>query len=96
MNKEAVYTRDVVAAHLRGTQHAQAGPGEQAVLRMGATLRRIPVVVLTTSDTERDIARSYDLHANCYITNPVNMDQFIEIIKRIEGFGLTVVKLPKE
>ena len=57
-------------------------------------LRRIPVVVLTTSQAEEDIIRSYDLHANCFITKPVDMDQFIEVIRLIEGFWFSVVKLP--
>ena len=57
-------------------------------------LRRIPVVVLTTSDAEIDIVRSYTLGANCYITKPVNLDGFIKVVKTIEGFWLTVVRLP--
>lgn len=57
-------------------------------------LRRIPVVVLTTSEAEQDILRSYDLHANCYITKPVDLDQFITVVRSIEDFWLTIVKLP--
>jgi chemotaxis family two-component system response regulator Rcp1 len=59
-------------------------------------LRRIPVVILTTSKAEEDILKSYDLHANCYITKPVDLDQFMIVIKSIEDFWLTVVKLPRE
>lgn len=59
-------------------------------------LRRIPVVVLTTSQAEQDIARSYDLHANCYISKPVDLDQFMEVIRSVEGFWLKIVKLPTE
>ena len=55
---------------------------------------RIPVVVLTTSAAEKDILQAYGLHANCYITKPVEFDQFMEIVKSIEDFWLTVVKLP--
>lgn len=58
-------------------------------------LRLIPVVVLTTSQAEQDILRAYDLHANCYITKPVDLDQFIEIVNTIEDFWLTIVKLPR-
>ncbi len=58
-------------------------------------LRRIPVVVMTTSSDEQDILKSYDLHANCYITKPLGLDQFLEVVKAIEGFWLTMVKLPK-
>ena len=57
-------------------------------------LRRIPVVVLTSSMEERDIIRTYDLHANCYITKPINLDQFSDVVQAIENFWFTVVKLP--
>ncbi|MBN1310670.1 MAG: response regulator [Anaerolineae bacterium] len=57
-------------------------------------LKRIPVVVLTTSEAERDILHTYDLHANCYITKPVDLEQFIRIFQQIESFWLTIVKLP--
>ncbi len=57
-------------------------------------LKRIPVVVLTTSKAEEDIVKSYDLHANSYITKPVDFDQFIKVIKSIEDFWLEVVRLP--
>ncbi|MDY6959217.1 MAG: response regulator [Halobacteriota archaeon] len=63
-------------------------------IKADENLRRIPVVILTTSKAEEDIIRSYDLHANCFITKPVDMDQFIEVIKFIEGFWFSVVKLP--
>lgn len=65
-----------------------------AELKADPGLRRIPVVVLTTSKAEEDIARTYDLHANCYVTKPVGFDQFIDVVRTIEGFWLTVVKLP--
>jgi CheY-like chemotaxis protein len=57
-------------------------------------LRRIPVVVLTTSSAEQDILQTYDLHANCYITKPVNLDQFSAVVRAIEEFWFTIVKLP--
>ncbi len=57
-------------------------------------LRRIPVVILTTSDAETDIIKSYTLGANCYITKPITLDGFIQVVQTIEGFWLTVVKLP--
>lgn len=57
-------------------------------------LRRIPVVVLTTSSAEEDIARSYDLHVNCYITKPVDIERFIEVVKAIDEFWFTIVRLP--
>lgn len=57
-------------------------------------LAHIPVVVLTTSEAENDIVRSYELHANCYITKPVGLEQFISIVREIESFWLAVVTLP--
>ena len=57
-------------------------------------LKQIPVAVLTTSKAEEDILRSYKLHANCYVTKPVGFDQFMEVIKTLENFWLTIVKLP--
>ena len=57
-------------------------------------LRRIPVVVLTTSSAEQDILQTNDLHANCYITKPVNLDQFSAVVRAIEEFWFTIVKLP--
>jgi CheY-like chemotaxis protein len=57
-------------------------------------LRRIPVVVLTTSDAEEDVLRSYDLHANAYVTKPVDFDQFVEVVRQIDEFYISVVKLP--
>ena len=57
-------------------------------------LRTIPVVVLTTSEAEEDILRSYDLHANAYVTKPVDFDRFIEVVRQIDDFFVSVVKLP--
>ena len=57
-------------------------------------LKRIPVVVLTTSKAEQDILQSYDLHANCYIPKPVDLHEFVRAVKSIEDFWLTIVKLP--
>ena len=56
----------------------------------------IPVVVLTISKSEEDIMKSYNLHANCYISKPVGLDQFIEVVKSVEDFWLTIVKLPPD
>jgi CheY-like chemotaxis protein len=57
-------------------------------------LRRIPVVVLTTSEAEEDVLRSYDLHANAYVTKPVDFDRFVEVIRQIDNFFISVVRLP--
>ena len=65
-------------------------------IKADSRFRRIPVVILTTSKAEEDILRTYDLHANCYITKPVDIDQFIQVVKKIEDFWFTIVKLPSE
>ena len=65
-----------------------------AEIKQDPLLRRIPVVVMTSSDDEKDILAAYDLHVNCYITKPVDLDQFIKVVKSIEHFWLCVVKLP--
>jgi chemotaxis family two-component system response regulator Rcp1 len=65
-------------------------------IKQDPDLRIIPVVVLTTSRSEQDVLRSYELHANCYITKPVDFTQFMHVVKSIEHFWLTVVTLPKE
>jgi two-component system, chemotaxis family, response regulator Rcp1 len=65
-----------------------------AEIRADPNLRRIPVVVLTTSAAERDVLQAYDLHANCYVTKPVDLDQFVNIVQSIEDFWLTIVRLP--
>jgi two-component system, chemotaxis family, response regulator Rcp1 len=67
-----------------------------AELQKDSKLRRIPVIVLTTSEGEEDILCAYDMNANCYITKPVDWKQFIRVVELIEDFWLTVVRLPKE
>jgi two-component system, chemotaxis family, response regulator Rcp1 len=67
-----------------------------AEIKADASLRAIPVVILTTSRAEQDVLRSYELHANCYITKPVDLDQFITVVKSIESFWLTIVTLPRQ
>ena len=67
-----------------------------AEIKVDDNLKRIPVVVLTTSKAEEDILKSYNLQANCYITKPVDLDEFIKVIKSIKDFWLTIVKLPPE
>ncbi len=65
-----------------------------AELKQDPHLKKIPVVVLTTSKAERDILSAYLNHANCYITKPVDLEQFVDVVKSIENFWLTIVKLP--
>jgi CheY-like chemotaxis protein len=63
-------------------------------LKSDPELRLIPVVILTTSQAEEDIVRSYSLHANAYVTKPVDFDRFMDVIRQIDNFFITVVKLP--
>ena len=65
-----------------------------AEIKADPALRRIPVIVLTTSDAEQDVLRSYNLHANCYVTKPVVLEKFLAIVRSLEDFWLTIVRLP--
>lgn len=65
-----------------------------AQIKEDPNLRTIPVVILTTSKAEEDILKTYNLHANCYITKPVDLDQFVTVVRYIEDFWLAIVKLP--
>lgn len=65
-----------------------------AVIKRDDRLKHIPVVVLTTSKAEEDVLRSYELHANCYVTKPVDLEKFIVVVQSIDRFWLTVVTLP--
>jgi chemotaxis family two-component system response regulator Rcp1 len=64
-------------------------------MKLDPALRLIPVVVLTTSDSEVDVQRSYDLHANAYITKPLDMEQFVRVVKGIDEFWFGIVRLPR-
>jgi CheY-like chemotaxis protein len=66
-----------------------------AEIKQDAELRRIPVIIMTGSKREEDVLRAYNNHANCYVTKPINVDQFLGVIRKIEDFWLTVVKLPR-
>ena len=65
-----------------------------AEVKQDPDLRRIPVVIMTSSDDEKDILAAYNLYVNCYVTKPVDLDQFIGVVKSIEQFWFTIVKLP--
>lgn len=65
-----------------------------AEIKSDDNLKRIPIVVLTTSQAEEDIMKSYNLHANCYISKPIDLNQFMKVVRSIEDFWLTIVKLP--
>jgi two-component system, chemotaxis family, response regulator Rcp1 len=65
-----------------------------ADIKAHRNLRRIPVVILTTSNAEEDVLKSYDLHANCYITKPIDLKQFVKVVHSIEDFWFSIVVLP--
>ena len=67
-----------------------------ANIKADEDLRRTPVVILTTSEAEQDIVKSYNLYANCYISKPVDLERFMKVVKSVEEFWLTIVKLPCE
>lgn len=96
LNKESPYkdapTPDIILLDLNLPQ--KDGREVLEEIKIDENLKRIPVVILTTSKAEEDIIKSYDLHANSYITKPVDFDRFIRVIKSIEDFWLEVVCLP--
>jgi CheY-like chemotaxis protein len=65
-----------------------------AAVKADPGLRTIPIVVLTTSQAEEDVLRSYELHANAYVTKPVDFERFIEVVRQIDDFFVSVVRLP--
>lgn len=73
----------------------KSGQEVLAEIKQDESLKSIPVVILTTSSADQDIAKSYACHANCYITKPVEMDGFIKAVKCVEDFWFTVVRLPQ-
>ena len=66
-----------------------------SIIKADPELKRIPVIMLTTSSSEKDILASYDNYANCYITKPVDLDRFMDVVRTIEDFWISIVKLPK-
>ena len=65
-----------------------------AQIKNDKALKQIPVVIVTSSKAEEDVAKSYNLHANCYVTKPIDLDQFIKMVRSIEDFWFTIVRLP--
>ena len=66
-----------------------------SIIKSDPDLKRIPVIMLTTSSSEKDILASYDNYANCYITKPVDLERFMDVVRTIEDFWISIVKLPK-
>jgi len=96
LRKEGQYTAvprpDVVLLDLNLPK--KDGREVLAEIKTDDNLKRIPVVILTVSKAEEDILKTYNLHANCYITKPLDLDQFLSVLKSIEDFWLTIVTLP--
>jgi two-component system, chemotaxis family, response regulator Rcp1 len=96
LRRQAPYTKavrpDLVLLDLNLPK--KTGQEVLADIKADPDLKRIPVVILTVSQAEQDILKTYNLHANCYITKPVDLEQFLGVVKAIEGFWLTVVMLP--
>ncbi len=67
-----------------------------AEIKEDPELKRIPVVILTTSKAEQDVLETYNLHANCYISKPIGLEQFVKVVRSIENFWLAIVKLPPD
>jgi CheY-like chemotaxis protein len=67
-----------------------------AEIKADSQLKRIPVIILTTSAAERDVLKTYELNGNCYVTKPIDVEQFMSVVKIIEAFWLAVVQLPSE
>ena len=67
-----------------------------AEIKSDPDLQRIPVVVLTTSKSEQEVLKAYNLHANCFVTKPIDLDQFMHVVKSIEDFWLSIVRLPSK
>jgi two-component system, chemotaxis family, response regulator Rcp1 len=88
-----VFTPDIILLDLNLPK--KDGREVLSQIKEDPILKLIPVIVLTTSDAEQDIMNMYAHHANCYITKPVDFNQFINVIRSIENFWLTIVKLPK-
>lgn len=91
--KEGPFTPDLILLDLNLPK--KDGRELLGELKQNPLFRRTPIVVLTTSDADKDILKCYDLHANCYITKPVGFDKFVDVVKSVENFWLLVAKLPK-
>jgi CheY-like chemotaxis protein len=96
LNRQGLYSQAVHPDLILLDWNLPRKDGREVLLEIKADerLHRIPVVVLTTSQAEEDILRAYNLHANCYITKPLDFDRFVQIVQSIEEFWFTIVQLP--
>ncbi|MGL5805630.1 MAG: response regulator [Xenococcaceae cyanobacterium] len=98
LRREEEYTHAVIPDLILLDLNLPKKDGREVLadIKSDRLLRRIPVVVLTTSQAEEDVVKAYNLFANCYITKPVDFDRFVKIVQSIEEFWFTIVKLPLE
>jgi CheY-like chemotaxis protein len=98
LRREEQYTHAVIPDLILLDLNLPKKDGREVLadIKSDRMLRRIPVVVLTTSQAEEDVLKAYNLFANCYITKPVDFDRFVKIVQSIEEFWFTIVKLPSE
>ncbi len=91
-NYAAAVTPDIILLDLNLPK--MSGTEVLAQIKKDEALKQIPVVIVTSSKAEEDVAKSYNLHANCYVTKPIDLDQFIKMVRSIEDFWFTIVRLP--
>ena len=96
LRRQGKYAERAAARHHPARPQPAAKDGREVLeeIKSDDILKRIPVVVLTTSKAEEDVVRTYNLHANCYVTKPVDLEKFMVVVKSIDVFWLTVVTLP--
>lgn len=97
LRKEGQYSNAVTPSLILLDLNMPRKDGREVLeeIKADPELRRIPVVILTTSQAEEDILRSYELHANCYISKPVDLKQFMKVVKTIDDFWFAIVSLPR-
>ena len=97
LRKEGKYTNAPIPDLILLDLNLPRMDGREALKRIkdDEALKRIPVVILTTSTADEDILKTYELHANCYITKPVDFGQFVKVVKSVEDFWFSIVKLPR-
>jgi two-component system, chemotaxis family, response regulator Rcp1 len=96
LNKKGKYSKEQLPDMILLDLNLPKKDGREvlAEIKTDNLFKRIPVVIMTSSQAEEDIVKSYNLHANCYITKPIDLNQFIKVVKSIEDFWFTIVKLP--
>ena len=96
VSQSSTSSRVAVSMRPGSPRPSQDGREVLAELKADDALRKIPVVVLTTSEAEEDVVRSYSLHANAYVTKPVDFERFVDVVRQIDDFFVSVVRLPNK